>query len=153
MSDAIQILNGVLVSGPPCHVCGARCARWERIDPFGKSDRMRLVCDDHAAPLGLTPRIFPMPHNPAPAASGITGDTTMLDTVRAKFRCSYVAPSADGSARIYMSAVYSDDPNSENKKFSDATPDGNFQMTIKAGGPIGHFENGKDYYLDFTKAE
>lgn len=77
----------------------------------------------------------------------------MPNTVRAKFRCGYVAPSADGSARIYLSAVYSDDPNSENKKFSDATPDGNFQMTIKAGGPIEFFENGKDYYLDFTKAE
>lgn len=77
----------------------------------------------------------------------------MTTKVRAKFRVNHVAPSADGSARIYMAAVYSDVPGSENKQFSDATPDGNFQMTIKSGGPIAFFESGKDYYLDFTKVE
>ena len=76
----------------------------------------------------------------------------MTDTVRAKFRCNHVAPYADGSATIYMNAVYSDDPNSENRRFSDATPNGSFQMTIKATGPISFFEAGKVYYLDFSPA-
>lgn len=61
MTDSIHITNGAVVSGPPCHVCGTPCARWERIDPFGKSDRMRPVCDDHAMSMGLVPQIFPMP--------------------------------------------------------------------------------------------
>ncbi len=72
-------------------------------------------------------------------------------TVRAKFFCHYIQPNMDGSHMVYMNAVYHhDDPDHENSKFSDATPNGQFSMTIKGGGP--EFEQGREYYLDFTPA-
>ena len=74
----------------------------------------------------------------------------MIDTVRAKFRCGFVCLHADGSVTVHMSAVYSNDPNSENRKFSDATPHGHFQMSIKAGGPVDFFREGDELYVDFT---
>lgn len=76
----------------------------------------------------------------------------MSGSVRAKFVCNHVAPYADGSAHIYMNAVYSSASNSENRKFSDATPNGQFQMTIKAGGPADFFKPGIEYYIDISEA-
>lgn len=77
----------------------------------------------------------------------------MPDTVRAKVVCSHTAAAADGSVTAYMSAVYSDDPNSENKKFSDATPNLHLTISIKAGGPTDYYVPGRQYYLDFIKAD
>ena len=91
----------------------------------------------------------------SPRAAFLEGYVPVEDapaTIRAKFCCSYPAPYADGGIHVYMHAVYSDKPNSENKKFSDATPNGQFQMSIKAGGPTAFFVSGEEYYLDFTKA-
>lgn len=74
-------------------------------------------------------------------------------TVRAKFHCSYVQENKDDSKNIYMNAVYhNNDPDHENTKFSDATPNGSFQMTIKASGPHEMFVAGHEYYLDITPA-
>jgi hypothetical protein len=74
-------------------------------------------------------------------------------SVRAKFHCHYIQPNQDDSKTVFMNAVYHhDDPDHENSKFSDATPNGNFTMTIKATGPHAFSEPGKDYYLDFTPA-
>jgi hypothetical protein len=48
-----------------------------------------------------------------------------------------------------MNAVHSNDPNHENKRFWDATPGGNVQVTcIKENV----FEVGREYYLDFIEA-
>ena len=72
--------------------------------------------------------------------------------VRAKFQNNYVGRYADGSSQVWMNAVYSDDPDSENKKFSDATPNGSFMMTVKAGEVADFFKanEGKQFYLDMT---
>jgi hypothetical protein len=45
--------------------------------------------------------------------------------------------------------VYSEKPDSENKKFWDATPSGLLEMTCVY---YGLFEVGKEYYLDFSEA-
>lgn len=76
----------------------------------------------------------------------------MAGTVRAKFRVNSKSEVEGGHRTVYMTAVYSADPNHENRAFADATPSGNFNMTIKEAGPHGFFEVGREYYLDFTPA-
>ena len=47
-------------------------------------------------------------------------------------------------------AVYSDDKNSENYSFSQATPSLSLSMYISNPAVLDAFEQGKEYYLDFT---
>ena len=82
------------------------------------------------------------------------GDPHM--SVRAKVRCNSKSPaSGPGTATsLSFGAVFSDDPASENKAFSDATPSLSLSMSIADGKPAAdQFEQGKEYYLDFTPAE
>lgn len=74
--------------------------------------------------------------------------------VRAKMVCNHVGAAAYGSTTVVMlNAVYSDDPNSENKAFCDATPSAHIQLNIDADKPAAKaFEVGKQYYVDFTEA-
>ena len=71
-------------------------------------------------------------------------------TVRAKFRCSKAEPHSWGN-EYEFGAVYSTDPNHENKAFWDATPSAMLTMTI-SNPKAQIFEVGKEYYLDFTEA-
>lgn len=73
----------------------------------------------------------------------------MSKTVRAKFQC--VKKELPGG--IKLSAVYSEDPEHENKKFWDATPSGNLEMWVTNRDAADFFELGAEYYLDFTPAE
>lgn len=75
-----------------------------------------------------------------------------MTSVRAKFTCTAKMPTGYGSTTIvYMSAVYSSDPNSENKAFTDATPSGHLSLQIANDKPaLELFQIGKEYYLDFT---
>jgi len=75
-----------------------------------------------------------------------------MESVRAKFKvgCKQECPS--GATQISMHAVYSSDPNHENKVFTDETPSGNFILNITKPGTAAFFEIGQEYYLDFTKA-
>lgn len=76
-----------------------------------------------------------------------------MDKVRAKMYCGGKYD-VTGGVQIHLTAVYSNDPNSENKAFSDATPSAEMTMFIAGGKPAADlFEAGKEYYLDFTKAE
>lgn len=76
--------------------------------------------------------------------------------IRAKFVChEIVYTEQDGkrtSETVRMRAVYSDDPNHENKAWTQWTPSGSFEMTINNPAAIGKFEKGKEYFLDFTSA-
>ena len=72
----------------------------------------------------------------------------MSKTVRAKFQC--VMREANGGVKLR--AVYSDDPEHENKKFWDATPSGELEMHITNNDAAEFFELGAEYYLDFTRA-
>ena len=73
--------------------------------------------------------------------------------VRAKFACNAKIPSF-GTTTVQFHAVYSSDPNSENKAFTDATPSGSLSISIANDKPaLALFEQGKSYYLDFTPAD
>lgn len=54
---------------------------------------------------------------------------------------------------VKLSPVYSDDPESENKKFWDATPSGELTMRINNPAAADFFELGREYYLDFTPVD
>ncbi|MFC5358077.1 hypothetical protein [Azospirillum himalayense] len=76
--------------------------------------------------------------------------------IRAKFRCYGVTETRDDATKdkvsemVNLQAVHSDDPTSENAKWSKATPAGSMIMTISNPEAFGAFEPGKDYFLDST---
>jgi hypothetical protein len=79
-----------------------------------------------------------------------------VGSVRAKVRCNSKSPSSGPgtSTSLSFGGVYSSEPGSENKAFSDATPSLSLSMSIDHGKPAADlFEQGKDYYLDFSPAE
>ncbi len=69
------------------------------------------------------------------------------ETVRAKFHCDNVEKTDDGSTAQF-SAVTSG--SKENDSFFEATPFGSLNIGTVRGD---HFEQGKNYYLDFSLAE
>jgi hypothetical protein len=69
--------------------------------------------------------------------------------VRAKFRV-HQAKRNDWGTEVVMHPVYSG--SEENKKFWDATPNGQIQMTIKNEVAAEQFQADKEYYVDFTAA-
>ena len=78
-----------------------------------------------------------------------------MKTVRAKFKVGFVEDqSYEGKKQslIRMYPVYSDDPNSENKTFTDATPSGELSLLITVPETAAFFEPDQEYYLDITKA-
>jgi hypothetical protein len=53
--------------------------------------------------------------------------------------------------RVQMGAVYSQDPNSENKSFAQYTPSASLTMNIDAGRPAADvFKHGQEVYVDLT---
>ena len=72
-------------------------------------------------------------------------------TVRAKFKVSHLKDN-DGSVTVSMNPVYSDDPNSENRRFWNATPAGSIEMTINNPAAFNQFTEGQEYYVDFSPA-
>lgn len=79
-------------------------------------------------------------------------------SVRAKFRVTEKTEHAwygNGkvdAVTIKLAAVYSSDPNHENKAFWDATPNANLEMQINNVSAADLFHVGSEYYLDFTEA-
>lgn len=75
------------------------------------------------------------------------------NTMRAKMSVSYIQRNRD-SISINAGCVYSSDPKTENKVFSDATPSGNLNLMIDASKPASRFlESGDVIYVDITIAE
>lgn len=74
--------------------------------------------------------------------------------VRAKMRVMSVTKSGDArkpQVSVQLGAVYSSDPESENKSFANATPTGSLQMSIDAGKPASAcFAQGQEWYVDLT---
>ena len=52
-------------------------------------------------------------------------------------------------ASLEFSAVHSEDPNSENRKFWEATPSGKIELNIVNPEALKDFDIGKEYYVDF----
>lgn len=90
--------------------------------------------------------------------------------VRAKFRVNFITDHAGGAAyknqqtgevypaqvgnkEIQLGAVWSSDPNHENRKYWEATPSGAITLNIKSDKPAAHwFKPGKEYYVTFEEA-
>lgn len=76
-----------------------------------------------------------------------------MKTIRAKFVVSEIVQNGYGTTPK-LNAVYSTDPNSENKVFTDHTPVGNISLTIQAGkDATTAFAIGDEFYVDFTKVD
>jgi hypothetical protein len=84
--------------------------------------------------------------------SNIEGMISM-GKVRAKFKVNQVTEHDGGFKQVTLAPVYSTDPNHENKKFWDATPNGQITMGIQNKSASALFEIGKEYYVDFTLVE
>ena len=68
--------------------------------------------------------------------------------VRCKMVCSWKDV---GKGTVYLHPVYSG--SKENEEFFSATPGGNVVLHILNERAIEQFEQGKEYYLDFVRAE
>ena len=74
----------------------------------------------------------------------------MPEKVRAKFKCHSIEEN-EWDKKAKLTAVVGND--GENKDFNDATPSGNLEISIHGQVPAANFfEVGKEYYMDFTKA-
>jgi hypothetical protein len=71
--------------------------------------------------------------------------------VRAKFYVESVTPYTDDATTVLLRAVTSG--SEENKSFWKYTPSGTIQMTISNPNAAAEFEDGQEYYIDFTLAE
>ncbi len=81
-----------------------------------------------------------------------------MSKVRAKFSVQNVmqAKTTDGtvySENVTLAPVYSSDPGSEKAAFWKATPSGRIDLYISNPDAHGKFEQGKEYYVDFTPAK
>lgn len=75
-------------------------------------------------------------------------------TVRAKMKVMSITKGGDARkpfVQVQLGAVYSADPQSENKSFASATPSGSLNLSIDPGRPAASaFEVGGEYYVDIT---
>lgn len=71
----------------------------------------------------------------------------MVPRTRAKFKCAHVADLGDGK-EITLEAVT--DGSEENESFFKYTPSGQIKLAVV--NPDVVFEEGKEYYVDFTPA-
>lgn len=72
--------------------------------------------------------------------------------IRAKFKVDTVAPQGEDHTTVELRAVYSDDPNHENKQYWKYTPAGYISMTVLSHVVDG-WQVGQEYYIDFSLAE
>lgn len=77
----------------------------------------------------------------------------MSGNVRAKVKCWSKTTNTDGTGSVTLSPVYDPNPESENGQFWQATPSGTFSMSGIKGAALDAFEQGKEYYVDFSPAE
>lgn len=80
--------------------------------------------------------------------------------VRAKFYVQKIektkygyAPNQQEMTTLVLAPVYSAEPGTENKKFWDASPQGEIKLGTINLEAANQFELGGEYYIDFTKAE
>lgn len=74
-------------------------------------------------------------------------------SVRSKFKVSQVSDlNEDGSKSVVLYAVYGDGK-TENAEYWKLTPSGQIRMSTINEKAWSQFEIGKEYYVDFTRAE
>ncbi len=69
-------------------------------------------------------------------------------TVRAKFYCT----GKEGTT-VFLHTVYSEDIQSEDGRFTKATPWGELRMTVDNPNAAIQFEVGQKFFVDFTPAD
>jgi hypothetical protein len=78
-------------------------------------------------------------------------------TVRAKMKVQSIQKSGSEkypNVNVQLGAVYSNDPESENRSFASATPSASISINIDAGRPAAQaFQLGQEFYVDFTPLE
>lgn len=84
-------------------------------------------------------------------------ENTMSKVIRCKAVCTGVTQEAGSDGKVYREvvkfcAVYSSDPASENKWFSQWTPCFDLVKAIDNPDAFGTFKKDKKYYVDFTEA-
>lgn len=72
--------------------------------------------------------------------------------VRAKFQCTQVARDVAG-ADVSLAVVYDTNLQTENGRFTKATPSGKITMRVDNPDAAIQFVPGKYYYVDFSEAE
>lgn len=81
----------------------------------------------------------------------------LMEIVRAKFYVDSVTTHAPYKGKqggtVRLCPVYSPDPNSENKKFWDATPSGLIEMTVMDLTVLAGFTPGQKFYVEFLPAD
>lgn len=77
--------------------------------------------------------------------------------VRAKMKVQSINKSGSPQypqVSVNLGAVYSNDPESENRSFASATPSASVTLNIDAGRPAANgFELGQEFYVDFIPLE
>lgn len=74
-------------------------------------------------------------------------------SVRAKFKCTHKQDAGENGVNLRLEAVYGNgDPNHENSKFFRWTPSGTLTMGVVNPAAAEQFDEGQEYYLDFTPA-
>ena len=71
--------------------------------------------------------------------------------VRAKVQCTKKESLENGAANLIFYPVA--DGSKENKEFFNATPAGTISLSIVNPSAAKQFEQGKEYYIDFTPAK
>jgi hypothetical protein len=75
--------------------------------------------------------------------------------VKAKMRVTSITKTGDAKkpqVSVQLGAVYSSDPQSENRSFANATPSGSLNLCIDAGKPAADaFAQGEEWYVDLTR--
>ena len=75
-----------------------------------------------------------------------------MDKVKAKFKVDKVTDMGNDIEIVHMWAV-TDDGIPENARFHKYTPGGEVSITIDNPAIVGFFQEGKEYYIDFTPAD
>jgi hypothetical protein len=77
-----------------------------------------------------------------------------LNSIRAKMQVGYIPENNSDTVNVSASVVYSDDPKSENKAFSDSTPSGSLTLYIQKAKLASRFlEQGDIIYVDISIAD
>lgn len=72
--------------------------------------------------------------------------------IRAKFKVIDVTPQGEEHTSINLMAVYSDDPEHENRQYWKYTPSGNLTMTVLSH-VVADFEVEQEYYITLELAD
>lgn len=77
-------------------------------------------------------------------------------TMRAKMRINHIDKRYEGQETLYFNAVsrsnYPEDGSDENNTYAKFSPSGMLSLTVANPALLGKFNEGEEYYLDFTKA-